>query len=110
MTVFDRRDSLEFPGRDTSTLAPRLLPSVDLLAVGTAFEEKRIISPTLINLARASFVRPQEVGGVFTNTPPLKFYGAGGPDGRVGPSACAGDGRSAGVCSASRSRPAAVTF
>ena len=48
-------------------------------------EEKHIISPTLINLARASFVRPQEQGGVFTETPALQFYGhgPGTVDGRV---------------------------
>src|SRR5260370_34263757 len=38
-------------------------------------EEKRIIAPSLINLARASFVRPQEQGGVFTQTPALQYYG-----------------------------------
>ena len=46
-------------------------------------EEKHLLSPTLINLARFSFVRPTEQGEVTTNTPPLKFYGANGPDGRV---------------------------
>ena len=48
-------------------------------------EEKHIISPSLINLARASFVRPQEQGGVFTQTPALQFYGHGPDtvDGRV---------------------------
>ncbi len=48
-------------------------------------EEKHIISPTIINLARASFVRPQEQGGVFTQTPALQYYGnaPGTVDGRV---------------------------
>ena len=46
-------------------------------------EEKRIISPTLINLARVSFVRPQELGTVNTKTAPIQYYGASGFDGRV---------------------------
>jgi hypothetical protein len=59
-------------------------PENDLTANHFAtIEEKRIISPTLINLLRFSFLRPTEQGTVNTNTPPLKYYGPAGPDGRV---------------------------
>jgi hypothetical protein len=45
-------------------------------------EERHIFSPTLINMARISFSRPNQYGNTIASTPPLQFFpGSGRVDG-----------------------------
>jgi hypothetical protein len=62
-----------------------LWPELDLTSndYGT-IEEKRVISPTLINLIRFSVVRPTESASIINSESPLQFFpGSGREDGTV---------------------------
>ena len=60
-----------------------LWPETDITANHYAtIEERHIISPTLINIARVSFIRPSDSGSVTSSSPPLHYF-PGREDGSV---------------------------
>ncbi|MBV9768953.1 MAG: TonB-dependent receptor, partial [Bryobacterales bacterium] len=81
--IFSDKDSLFARYvRDTASLTEPfsgssipLWPETDITANHYAtVEEKHIVSATIINLARVSFVRPDDSAAVTGSTPPLQFF------------------------------------
>src|SRR5579871_2387506 len=80
--ISDKADLLEpFSGTGTLPFWPESDASPNKF---TTFEERRVISPTLVNVARVSFSRTENRGVITGSTPPLQFFpGAGRQDGGV---------------------------
>jgi hypothetical protein len=81
--VFSTKDSLFMRYvRDTANLIEPfsgsnipLWAETDVTANHFAtIEERHIVSPTLINLARISYIRPSDGGADTTSTPPLQYF------------------------------------
>ncbi len=84
--TFFARDVLDRASKRTDSPIPTD-PEVDLTRNNYAtVEERHIFSPTLVNIAYASYVRNAESGGSPAVNPALQWFpGEGRPDGKVSP-------------------------